>query len=152
MDSQLADTLTTWRRHLHANPGLTLHEGETAAFVVQKLREMGVAEIAEGVGGHGVVATLRRGGTGGTPVQVSCVVHCKARFIGRNELCHMLEILGLDRGGGLGCAWFEPSILFCHGDALLEDWVKGDCILRPMVRSKRSTDRATMANLCVSNM
>ncbi len=65
MDSQLADTLTTWRRHLHANPGLTLHEGETAAFVVQKLREMGVAEIAEGVGGHGVVATLRRGGTGG---------------------------------------------------------------------------------------
>lgn len=65
MEPSLADNLTAWRRHLHANPGLTLHEGETAAFVVQKLKEMGVTEIVEGVGGHGVVATLRRGGTGG---------------------------------------------------------------------------------------
>ncbi|MBR0663435.1 amidohydrolase [Roseomonas hellenica] len=65
MEPSLVDNLTTWRRHLHANPGLTLHEGETAAFVVQKLKELGVTEIAEGVGGHGVVATLRRGGTGG---------------------------------------------------------------------------------------
>ncbi|MGG5821692.1 amidohydrolase [Falsiroseomonas sp. HW251] len=61
MDDSLAETLTAWRRHLHANPGLTLREEGTAAFVVRKLREMGVAEIAEGVGGHGVVATLRRG-------------------------------------------------------------------------------------------
>jgi amidohydrolase len=66
MDIALAETLTAWRRHLHANPGLTLHEGETAAFVVDKLRELGVTEIAEGVGGHGVVATLRRGPAGGT--------------------------------------------------------------------------------------
>ncbi|MGG5890373.1 amidohydrolase [Falsiroseomonas sp. HC035] len=62
MDTVFAETLTRWRRHLHAHPGLTLHEGVTAAFVVEKLREMGVTEIAEGVGGHGVVATLRRGG------------------------------------------------------------------------------------------
>ncbi|WP_237215239.1 amidohydrolase [Falsiroseomonas oryziterrae] len=62
MDATLAATLAEWRRHLHANPGLTLEEGATAAFVVAKLREMGVTEIAEGVGGHGVVATLRRGG------------------------------------------------------------------------------------------
>ncbi|WP_372623510.1 amidohydrolase [Falsiroseomonas sp.] len=62
MDPTLAATLTGWRRHLHAHPGLTLHEGETAAFVAARLREMGVSEIAEGVGGHGVVATLRRGG------------------------------------------------------------------------------------------
>ncbi|HYF07814.1 MAG TPA: amidohydrolase, partial [Acetobacteraceae bacterium] len=50
------------RRHLHANPGLTLHERETAAFVAARLREIGVTEIEERVGGHGVVATLRRGG------------------------------------------------------------------------------------------
>jgi amidohydrolase len=62
MDSSLAATLTAWRRHLHAHPGLTLHEQDTAGFVAARLREMGVAEIAEGVGGHGVVATLRRGG------------------------------------------------------------------------------------------
>ncbi|WP_092961890.1 amidohydrolase [Falsiroseomonas stagni] len=66
MDTAFADTLTAWRRHLHAHPGLTLQEGDTAAFVVAKLREMGVEEITAGFAGHGVVATLRRGGgTGG---------------------------------------------------------------------------------------
>ncbi|MBK1658751.1 amidohydrolase [Paracraurococcus ruber] len=64
MDPTLAETLTTWRRHLHAHPGLTLQEGETAAFVAARLREMGV-EVAEGVGGHGVVGTIRRGGGAG---------------------------------------------------------------------------------------
>jgi len=63
MDPNLAETLTGWRRHLHAHPGLTLDEAGTAAFVVARLRELGVDEIAERVGGHGVVATLRRGGS-----------------------------------------------------------------------------------------
>lgn len=62
MKHDLAATLAAWRRHLHAHPGLTLHEGETAAFVVARLREMGIEEIATGIGGHGVIATLRRGG------------------------------------------------------------------------------------------
>ncbi|HEY0419531.1 MAG TPA: amidohydrolase [Acetobacteraceae bacterium] len=61
MDQALAQNLTAWRRHLHAHPGLTLNEGETAAFVAARLREMGV-EVTEGVGGHGVVGTIRRGG------------------------------------------------------------------------------------------
>ncbi len=62
MDAPLADTLTAWRRHLHAHPGLTLQEQDTAAFVAARLREMGVTDITQGFGGHGVVATLRRGG------------------------------------------------------------------------------------------
>ncbi len=62
MEADLAETLTRWRRHLHANPAPTHHEAPTAAFVASRLREMGVTEITEGVGGHGVVATLRRGG------------------------------------------------------------------------------------------
>lgn len=62
MDKSLHDAATAWRRHLHANPGLTLDEGETAAFVVQQLRALGVTEIGAGVGGHGVVATIRRAG------------------------------------------------------------------------------------------
>ncbi|MDO9708212.1 amidohydrolase [Paracraurococcus lichenis] len=61
MNDTLAQSLTAWRRHLHAHPGLTLKEGETAAFVAARLREMGV-EVTEGVGGHGVVGTIRRGG------------------------------------------------------------------------------------------
>ncbi len=60
MDRSLHDTLTGWRRHLHANPELTLHEKETSAFVQARLAELGVPFVA-GVGGHGVVATLRRG-------------------------------------------------------------------------------------------
>jgi hippurate hydrolase len=63
MDPTLAETLTRWRRHLHANPSLTLQEGPTAAFVVEKLKELGVTEIETGIGGHGVVATLSRPGS-----------------------------------------------------------------------------------------
>lgn len=60
MDKALHDMLTTWRRHLHANPELTLHETQTAAFVQAKLTELGVPFVA-GVGGNGVVATMSRG-------------------------------------------------------------------------------------------
>ena len=60
IDQALADTLTAWRRHLHAHPELTLHEKETAAFVQAKLTELGVA-FTPGIGGHGVVATISRG-------------------------------------------------------------------------------------------
>ncbi|WP_421990460.1 amidohydrolase [Roseococcus sp.] len=72
MDRDLHASVTAWRRHLHANPGLTLDEGATAAFVVEKLQSLGITEIETGIGGHGVVATLRRpqngkggGGQGG---------------------------------------------------------------------------------------
>ena len=60
MDKALADTLTGWRRHLHAHPELSLHEKNTSAFVCAKLAELGIPFVA-GVGGHGVVATLTRG-------------------------------------------------------------------------------------------
>jgi hippurate hydrolase len=45
---------------LHANPELTLHERNTAAFVQERLAEMGIPFVA-GIGGHGVVATISRG-------------------------------------------------------------------------------------------
>ena len=60
MDKTLHDRLTGWRRHLHANPELTLHETQTAAFVQARLTELGVPFIAN-IGGNGVVATLTRG-------------------------------------------------------------------------------------------
>ncbi len=62
MDRHLHDTLTAWRRHLHAHPELGRHEKATSAFVQEKLTELGVPFTA-GVGGYGVVATLRRGGS-----------------------------------------------------------------------------------------
>jgi amidohydrolase len=60
MDKTLHDRLTRWRHHLHANPELTLHERNTAAFVQARLAEFGIPFIA-GVGGNGVVATISRG-------------------------------------------------------------------------------------------
>jgi amidohydrolase len=60
MDQDLHDKLTSWRRHLHAHPELSLHEKETAAFVAARLTELGVPFVAD-VGGHGIVATLRQG-------------------------------------------------------------------------------------------
>ncbi len=62
MDTALADTLAAWRRHLHAHPEVSLQEQETARFVCAKLAELGIPFEA-GIGGHGVVATLRRGGS-----------------------------------------------------------------------------------------
>ena len=60
LDPALAASLTQWRRHLHANPELSLHETATAAFVAARLTELGVPFVA-GVGGHGIVATITRG-------------------------------------------------------------------------------------------
>ena len=56
----LAETLTTWRRHLHAHPELGMEEHATAEFVQARLAELGIAFVA-GVGRTGVVATLSRG-------------------------------------------------------------------------------------------
>ena len=60
MDADLHRTVTSWRRHFHAHPELSLHEAGTAAFVCKQLAEMGVP-FTPNVGGHGVVATISRG-------------------------------------------------------------------------------------------
>jgi amidohydrolase len=61
---ELHQKLTAWRQHLHAHPELSLQEKATAAFVQEKLTELGIAFEA-GIGGHGVVATLTRGSAQG---------------------------------------------------------------------------------------
>ena len=53
--------MTAWRRDLHAHPEFGFEEKRTSAFVAAKLRAFGLAEVVEGVGGTGVVGTLRRG-------------------------------------------------------------------------------------------
>lgn len=57
---ELHQKLTAWRRHLHAHPELSLQEKATAAFVREKLTELGIPFVS-GIGGHGIVATLTRG-------------------------------------------------------------------------------------------
>ncbi|TRC74184.1 amidohydrolase [Mesorhizobium sp. WSM4307] len=53
--------MINWRRDLHAHPEFGFEEKRTAAFVAAKLREFGLDDVAEGVGGTGVVGTLKRG-------------------------------------------------------------------------------------------
>ncbi|MEO0830901.1 MAG: amidohydrolase, partial [Pseudomonadota bacterium] len=53
--------MTQWRRHLHQNPEFGFEETATARFVTETLRAHGIDDIETGVGGTGVVATLRRG-------------------------------------------------------------------------------------------
>jgi hippurate hydrolase len=55
-----AEQLTTIRRHLHANPELSYQEAQTSALVADRLAQWGYA-VTTGVGGHGVVGTLRAG-------------------------------------------------------------------------------------------
>ncbi len=48
------------RRHIHAHPELTGQEKETAAYIAQVLRDMGLKPV-ENVGGYGVVALIAGG-------------------------------------------------------------------------------------------
>ncbi len=52
-----------WRHHLHAHPELSNHEEQTAAYVAEHLRALGL-EVQTGVAGHGVVGLLRGGQPG----------------------------------------------------------------------------------------
>ena len=61
-----AEDMTAWRRHLHQHPELGQQCHETAAFVVDRLREFGVDEIHEGVAVSGVIAIINGQGDGPT--------------------------------------------------------------------------------------
>lgn len=57
--ADFAPDLTAWRRHLHTIPELDFDLHETAAFVANRLREIGVDEIHEGIARTGIVALIR---------------------------------------------------------------------------------------------
>lgn len=56
--ADLLPDLVALRRDLHANPELAYEEHRTAGIVAQSLRVLGL-EVEEGIGGTGVVGTLR---------------------------------------------------------------------------------------------
>lgn len=59
VERNLSD-LFAYYKDLHAQPELSLHEGETARKIAERLRLLGYA-VTTGVGGHGVVGVLRNG-------------------------------------------------------------------------------------------
>ena len=58
--STLNKRMIAWRHHLHQNPELSQQEYRTSSFIANELRAMGL-EVIEGVGGTGVVGTLKAG-------------------------------------------------------------------------------------------
>ncbi len=64
--AEFHEDMKTWRQHIHANPELTFDCIETAAFVVERLREFGVDEIHEGIAQTGLVAIINGHGEGPT--------------------------------------------------------------------------------------
>jgi hippurate hydrolase len=62
IDQDLIAQVASWRRHLHAHPELSGEEAHTAAFVSQRLAELGVPHET-GIGNHGIVASIRRPGS-----------------------------------------------------------------------------------------
>ena len=57
------EQIVAYRRHIHQNPELSHEETQTAAFIAQKLRDMGL-EPTTGVGGNGVTAIIQGAGPG----------------------------------------------------------------------------------------
>ncbi len=54
-----AEDMKGWRRHLHQYPELAFDCHETAAWIADRLREIGVDEIHEGIAKTGIVALIR---------------------------------------------------------------------------------------------
>src|ERR1700722_1577380 len=54
----LSDLMRTWRRDIHRHPELGFHEHRTAELVAGLLRQWDI-EVQTGVGGTGVVGTIR---------------------------------------------------------------------------------------------
>ena len=61
-----ATEMTEWRRWLHRNPELGFDLPKTAAFVAERLREIGVDELHEGIAQTGMVAIIVGRGEGPT--------------------------------------------------------------------------------------
>lgn len=61
-----AEEMKGWRQHLHANPELSFDCHNTAAFIAERLREIGVDEVHTGIATTGIVAIINGQGEGAT--------------------------------------------------------------------------------------
>ena len=64
--AEYAAEMTGWRRHLHRHPELAFDCHQTAAFIVDRLRDFGVDEVHSGIATSGVVAIIAGQGDGPT--------------------------------------------------------------------------------------
>lgn len=92
---RIAAEVTALRRDIHAHPELAYEEHRTAGIIAAALRDLGL-EVAEGIGGTGVVGTLRKGSS--------------PRAIG---LRADMDALGFEEKTGLAWASTHPGVF--HG-------------------------------------
>lgn len=64
--AEFSQDMTAWRRHLHTIPELSFDCPKTAAFIKERLEEIGVDEIHEGIAQTGIVAIINGQGGGDT--------------------------------------------------------------------------------------
>ena len=84
--AEFHDEMTAWRRALHAHPETAFEEFRTADFVAGKLAEFGI-EVDRGLGGTGVVGTLR--GARGVGPAIGLRADMDALFIAeKNDFAH----------------------------------------------------------------
>ncbi len=62
----LASEMAEWRQHLHTIPELSFDCPKTAAFIADRLRDIGVDHIEEGIAQTGIVAIINGQGEGPT--------------------------------------------------------------------------------------
>lgn len=106
LDPQQRDALTELRRDLHAHPELRFAEHRTAGIVAERLAALGLA-VHRGLGGTGVVGTLRGEGRGAImlradmdalPITEASGVAHASRHEGRMHACghdgHVAMLLG----------------------------------------------------------
>lgn len=132
----LEHEMTAWRRDLHAHPEFGFEEKRTSAFVASQLRAFGFDDVVEGVGGTGVVGTLKRG-TGNRSIALRADMDAlrineqgthahRSQTVGTMHACghdgHTAMLLGaaklLAEEGG-----FDGTVRFIFQPA--EEWGKG---------------------------
>lgn len=106
--ADIAPQLARWRQTLHSNPELAFQEHATAAFVAERLQELGL-EVHSGIGGTGVVATVHgqhagislgfRADMDALPMQEESSSAYRSRNTGQAHACghdgHTTALLGL---------------------------------------------------------
>ena len=59
--SEFHEKMIEWRQDIHSHPELAYQEKRTARKVADLLKEFGVDEINEGIGGNGEVGVIKNG-------------------------------------------------------------------------------------------
>lgn len=90
------DTIKGWRHHLHRHPELSLEEANTARYIADLVKSWGY-DVAEGIGTHGVVASLTAGkggraiglraDTDALPIEEDNDLPYKSEVAGVSHLC-----------------------------------------------------------------